>query len=159
MMGRKKKQGREYSNLNPNAAEFIPAVVSTCEGKYSADERARYRIQERDWIPKSSRPAPYMNNNTEKLSFSFLGLESDTEEENPGVDFVSEMPTLVLEEIFQLLDVTSIQNCRKVCHNWNNAIIHRVPIRIRGVRQYFCPTPATFSEIFILCENIKSNKK
>ena len=120
-MGRRKKQaqGCEYSKLNPNATEFLPAVVSTCEGKYSADEYASYRRG----IPKSSRPAPYLNTNTEKLSFSFLGLESDTEEENSGVDFVSEMPTLVLEEIFQLLDVTSIQNCRKVCHNWNNAII------------------------------------
>ena len=123
-MGRRKQQGCEYSKLNPNAAEFIPAVVSTCEGKYLAvaDEHASYRRG----IPKSSRPSPYLNNNNENLSFSFLGLESDTEVEeieNPSVDFVSEMPTLVLKEIFQHLDVTSIQNCRKVCLNWNNAII------------------------------------
>ena len=42
---------------------------------------------------------------------------------NEDVDFASKLPRLVLEKIFPHLDVTSIQNCRKVCRNWNQAII------------------------------------
>ena len=134
-MGRRKKQGCEYSKLNPNATEFVPAVVSTCEGKYSADEHASYKLR-RGQIPKSSRPAPYLNNNIEKLSFAFLGLESDSEEEeieNLRVDFVSELPGLVVKKIFQHLDVTNIQNCRRVSHNWNEVIIELQPNVIKDI--------------------------
>ena len=129
-MGRRKKQGSEYSKLNPNATEFVPAVVSTCEGKYSVDKHASYMLR-RGQILQSSRPAPYLNNNNEKLSFAFLGLESDIE--NLRVDFVSELPSLVVKKIFQHLDVTNIQNCRKVSHNWNEVIIELQPNVIKDI--------------------------
>ena len=97
-MGRKKRpvQGCEYSKLDPDAREFFPAVVSSCDGKYSAVRNASYWRE----IPKSSRPPPYTNNNNEKLSFSFLDSDGElTEEmENLGVNFVAEFSSGKTEE-------------------------------------------------------------
>ena len=137
-MGRKKKQSCAYSNLNPTACEFFPAVVSSCDGKYSSDKHASYR---RD-IPKSSRPSPYSNNN-EELSFSFLETDdSGTIEINePRVDFVSELSSLVspdrevVKKILQHLDVTTIQNCRRVSRRWNDVIIELQPNVIKDIER------------------------
>lgn len=133
-MGRNKRpmQGCEYSKLDPNAREFFPAVVSSCEGTYSADRHASFR---RD-LPKSSRPPPYSNNN-EKLSFSFLETdEGETIEINePRVDFVSELPSVVVENILQHLDVASIQNYRKVSRRWNEVIVRLKPNVIKDIEK------------------------
>ena len=101
---RKKKQGCEYSKLNPNASEFVPAVVSSCDGISSA---SRYASLKKGYgeIFKSSRPRPYSNNNDDKLCFSFLETDEEISEER--VDFLSELPILVVEEILQHLDVTT----------------------------------------------------
>ena len=124
-MGRRKRL-----QLNPYAKEFVPAVVSSCEGKYSAESNASWKIMDGE-IVKSSRPRPYSNNNMDKLSFSFL--ETDDEINEPRVDFVSELPSLVVEIILKNLDVTSIQNCRKVSCRWNEVIIELQPNVIKDI--------------------------
>ena len=101
---RKKKQGCEYSKLNPNASEFVPAVVSSCEGISSAYRYASLKMKKGELF-KSSRPRPYSNNNDDKLCFSFLETDEEISEER--VDFLSELPILVVEEILQHLDVTT----------------------------------------------------
>ena len=130
---RKKKQGCEYSKLNPNASEFVPAVVTSCEGISSSYRHASLQ-KEYGEIPKSSRPRPYSNNSDDKLCFSFLETHGEISEDQ-RVDFVSELPTLIVQKILQHLDVTSIQNCRKVCHTWNEVIIELQPNVIKDIER------------------------
>jgi len=130
---RKKKQGCEYSKLNPNASEFVPAVVSSCDGISSASRHASFKMKKGE-IFKSSRPRPYSNNDDDKLCFSFLETDEEISEEE-CVDFVSELPILVVETILQHLDVTSIQNCRKVCRTWNDVIIELQPNVIKDIEK------------------------
>ena len=89
-------------------------------GKILGSGRWARELQERD---SEELPTYPLVQQQDWEAFIFLDDTEVEEIENPGIDFASEMPTLVLKEIFQHLDVTSIQNCRKVCLNWNNAII------------------------------------
>ena len=126
MGGRKKGKCRK---LNPKAKEFIPSVISACDGKYTTAVQSNYIPY---YLGQSTRP--HLNKNHEELSFSFLESDDESSErQNYCVDFVLEMPTLVIEKIFKFLDVTNIQNCRKVSRKWNDIIIKLQPNVIKNI--------------------------
>lgn len=127
MGGRKKGKCRK---LNPKAKEFIPSVISACDGKYTT--AAMYSSYIPYYLGQSTRP--HLSKSHEELSFSFLESDDESSErKNCCVDFVSEMPTLVIEKIFKFLDVTNIQICRKVSHKWNDIIIKLQPNVIKDI--------------------------
>ena len=123
MGGTKKGKSRK---LNPKAKEFIPSVIPA---KYTTNQYSNYIPY---YLGQSTRP--HLNKNHEELSFSFLESDDESSErKNCGVDFVLEMPTLVIEKIFKFLDVTNIQNCRKVSRKWNDIIMKLQPNVIKNI--------------------------
>ena len=110
---------RKRFQLNPHAKVFVPAVVSSCEGD-SAERNASWRIM----------GVTYYYTPSDINSAKYLNIDEINE---PRVDFVSELPSLVVGIILKHLDVTNIQNCRKVSRRWNEVIIELQPNVIKDI--------------------------